>query len=455
MRGMNFAALALGFTLVASAAWAELTPQEIARLGGPELTPVGAQRAGNADGTIPEWKGGITTPPPGWEPGKDRIDVFADDKVLFTIDASNVDKYADKLTPGQVALVKAYPGYIMNVYPTRRSCAYPQERYEEVKRNAAIAKVDDRCLLLDGVHPPLFPIPKTGCEALQNAKLCPFNAIEGMQRLEATLIPTLGGSFEPIIRTMKATFRGESMQFPTFASLEDVWTKYLTNNQAPPKQAGEITLVHALADGHFKAWTYNPGQRRVRRNPGFEYDNPVPGFQGLMMIDQNNGFAGAADRYNWKLIGKQEIYIPYNNHKFFDPHVKYAELLGTRYPKRDLIRYELHRVWVVEATVRPDQRHTMPKRIFYIDEDAWLPVIVDGYDSRGSMWRVSEHLPQVLYELPSCVANSSIYYDLVAGRYLVSPAFNEAPEADYLAGRKGLITNEGFTPDDLRRLGRR
>jgi hypothetical protein len=455
MRNMIFAALALGVMLAASAVRAELTENEIARLGGPELTPVGAQRAGNADGTIPEWKGGVTAPPAGWKQGDPRVDTFADDKILFNIDASNVNKYADKLSPGQIALIKSYEGYKMNVYPTRRSCAYPQEWYEEIKRNARIAKVDDECLLLDGTHPPLFPIPKTGCELIQNGKLCVFNGIEGMERLEAALIPTKGGSFEPIIQQMKATFRGESIQFPTFASLDGVWTKYLSHTLGPARQAGEISLVHALVDGHLKAWTYNPGQRRVRRNPNFEYDNPVPAFQGLMMIDQNNGYVGAADRYNWTLVGKQELYIPYNNHKFFDSHIKYAELIQPRYPRRDLIRYELHRVWVVEATVRPDRRHQMAKRIFYLDEDSWLITVVDGYDARGTMWRVSEHLPQVLYELPSCVANSSIFYDLTVGRYMVSPSLNEAPEADYLAGRKGLITNEGFTPDDLRRLGRR
>jgi len=455
MRSPIIAAVLTLVLLGGTVAVAELTDEEVARLGGPELTSVGAERAGNADGTIPEWKGGVTAPPPGWQRGQERIDLFADDKVLFTIDASNVDKYADKLTPGQIALVKAYQGYKMDVYPTRRSCAYPQERKKQIKISAKVAKVDDQCLLLNGTHPPLFPIPKTGCDLIQNGKLGVFNGIEGMERLEATLIPTKSGSFEPIVRTMKATFRGESPDFPDFASLEGVWTKYLTNNQAPPKQAGEITLVHALVDGHLKAWTYNPGQRRVRRNPNFEYDNPVPGFQGLMMIDQNNGYVGAADRYTWKLLGKREIYTPYNVHKYFDGKITYKELLEPRYPKRDLIRYELHRVWVAEANVRPEMRHTMPKRVFYFDEDSWLITVVDGYDARGNMWRVSEHLPQILYEIPACVANSSIYYDLTAGRYLVSPAFNESKEANYLAGRERLITDEGFTPDDLRRLGRR
>jgi len=455
MRSFISAVLGLGLLLAATSTLARPSDEEIARLGGPDLTPVGAQRAGNAEGTIPEWTGGITEPPAGWEPGQKRIDVFADDKILFTIDASNVDQYADKLSPGQIALIKSYEGYKMDVYPTRRSCAYPQRQYDVAKSNARVASVDDRCLLTNGIQAPVFPIPETGCEIIQNGKLSVFNAVQGYQRTETTLVPTKGGSFEPIKRTQRFNFRAVSPKYPTFESLEGVWTRSLSHNLAPPKQAGEMTLVYAITDGHLKAWTYNPGQRRVRRNPNFEYDNPVPGFQGLIMIDQVNGYVGAADRYDWKLIGKQELYVPYNVHKYFSSDITYKELLQSRYPTRDLIRYELHRVWVAEATVRSDRRHTMARRIFYLDEDSWLMLVVDGYDARGNMWRVSEHTPQVLYDVPSCVANSSIFYDLVAGRYAITPAFNEEGEPDYLAGRKGLITDKGFTPDDLRRMGRR
>ena len=95
----------------------------------------------------------------------------------------------------------------------------------------------------------------------------------------------------------------------------------------------------------------------------------------------------------------------------------------------------------------------------YLDEDAWTIVVVDGYDTRGNLWRVSEHTPQLLYEIPSCVANGSIFYDLVAGRYVITPAFNEEKEPLYehlgtearkVADDKGL-----FRPDDLRRMGKR
>jgi hypothetical protein len=451
--------IAAALALIATTAFARPSDEEIARLGGPELTPVGAERAGNAEGTIPEWTGGVTEPPPGWKPGMKRPDVFADDPILFSIDASNVDQYADKLTPGQIALIKSYDGYRMDVYPTRRSCAYPEEDYENIKRNARTASVNEQCFLTGGMWTVLFPFPENGCQAIQNGRVSQFNALTGYDRIEATLIPTKSGSFVPIRRRQVLYFRTHDPKFKSFEDLEGVWGKSLSHIVSPPKQAGEITLVHSLNDGHLEAWTYNPGQRRVRRNPNFEYDNPIPGFQGLMTIDQMNGFVGAADRYDWKLIGKRELYVPYNTSGYFDTDLEYKDLIQANYLRRDLVRYELHRVWVVEGTVSGDKRHTMARRVFYLDEDSWLFLVVDAYDTRGSLWRVSEHLPQLLYEVPTCVNNGGVYYDLVAGRYMINPAFNEEkePRYEYLgSGVREIGDDKGlFKPDDLRRMGRR
>jgi hypothetical protein len=392
--------------------------------------------------------------PPGWKPGDERIDLFADDEILFTIDASNVDKYADKLSPGQIALIKSYDGYKMDVYPTRRSCAFPERLYEVAKNNARVASVDDDCLLTGGVAMPLFPLPQNGCEMSMNGRNAMFNAMRAYERNEEQVVPTRSGAFEPGLRHY-ITMRPNMMpEYPTFESLNGIWVKSLITNLAPAKKAGEVTLVHVVTDGHYKAWTYNPGQRRVRRNPNFEYDNPNPVGEGLMTVDQVNGFSGAHDRYEWKIVGKQEMYVPYNTEKFFDPAITLQDMAQARYPTRDLIRYELHRVWVLEATVRPGRRHTMPRRVFYVDEDSWIIVVVDAYDSRGNLWRVSEHLPRVLYELPSCGGESSVFYDLFVGRYVLTPILNRA-KADYLAGHKGIIQDKGFSPDDLRRVGRR
>jgi hypothetical protein len=446
--------LAILFLLVAAAPAGAGPEEDRARLGG-ELTAMGANPAANADGSIPAWAGGVTKPPAGWSPGEVRVDVFGEDQPLFTIDASNVAEYADKLTDGQRALIESYDGYTMPVYPTRRSCAYADEVYERVKANVGVASVDEDCLLTGGAGSPLFPIPRTGCELIHNAKLGVYNGLWGFDRIEATIVPTRSGAFVPTRRRQALWLAVNQPRFPTFESYEGIISKSLSHTDSPPKQAGDVTLVHAQAEGHLKAWTYNPGQRRVRRAPNFEYDNPVPGWQGLVTVDQVNGFVGAADRYDWKILGQRELYVPYNNHAIFDKKYKYKDIVLPRYPRRDLMRYELHRVWIAEATVRDDKRHVMPRRVFYLDEDSWLILAADAYDARGELWRVSEHLPQLIYEVPACIATTSVYFDLVAGRYVVSPLDNEEEEADYLAGREGRMTDSGFSPDDIRRLGKR
>jgi len=430
-------------------------PAEDAAALGAGLTPVGAERAGNAEGTIPEWTGGITEMPTGWEPGTPRVDVFAEDQPLFTIDAGNVGQYAGNLSEGQIALVRAYEGFRMHVYPTRRSCALPPSIYEDVKKNATTAEVDESCNLVAGIRSPLFPTPRNGCEAIWNGKTAVFNGLIGYDRMEATIVPTRGGDFVPVRRRQTFFFRLNKPENESYQALDGILVKSLSRTVSPPKSAGEITLVHALTSGSLRAWIYNPGQRRVRRAPNFEYDNPVPGWQGLVTVDQVNGFVGAGDRYEWKLLGKRELYVPYNNTRIHDKSLSYEDIVGARYPRRDLVRYELHRVWVVEANVRSDRRHVMPRRVFYLDEDSWLIVVSDNYDRRGRLWRVTEHLPELLYEIPSCVSNTSFYYDLVAGRYVISPLFNEEEESDYLAGHTGKVKDEGFGPDDIRRLGRR
>ncbi len=442
--------------LLAGLALAAAIPSddEIARLGA-DLTPVGATRAGNADGTIPEWTGGVTKPPPGWKPGDARPDLFADDAVLFTIDASNVDGHASKLAPGQVELIRRYDGYSMNVYPTRRSCAYPEFYYEQAKLNARIARVDDECFLRDGIRHPLFPLPQNGCQAIWNGSRARFAGQIGNVTKRATVVTTRGGSYWVSRREDRQHFSSFDPAIPDFAAQEGWATRTISITLSPAKRAGEITMVNVEVSGKLHPWLYNPGQRRVRRAPNFVYDNPVVGWDGLVNIDMVNGFVPPMDRYDWKIVGKKELYVPYNAAKIRSKQLRYKEIIQPRHPRRDLLRYELHRVWVVEATVKKGRRHMMPKRVFYLDEDTWAIVHSDNYDKRGDLLRITEHHPEVIWEFPSCMTTTSFYYDLPSGRYVAADLQNEEPEENYLAGAQGLVQIDEFTPDAVRRIGRR
>ena len=189
-------ALAVLYALPGGAAVSE---QEAAQLG-KTLTPVGAEKAANKDGTIPEWTGGVTTMPAGWKAGQKRIDPFADDKPLFAIDAANVDKYKDKLSDGQIALVKQLKGYRMDVYPTRRSCGFPDFVYERTKTDAREAKLAANGWGLEkGIGAAvLFPIPKTGAEAVWNHKVRYMG--EGRIEYYSTIFSNKGGDFTPLVQ---------------------------------------------------------------------------------------------------------------------------------------------------------------------------------------------------------------------------------------------------------------
>jgi hypothetical protein len=454
MIGSARVALVVGLALAATPAGAAAPEDQIDRLG-KDLTPIGAERAGNADGTIPEWTGGITEPPPGWKVGDPRVDPFGDDAVLFSIDASNVDQYADKLSPGQIELIKQYDGYRMDVYPTRRGCAFPEWIYEATKRNAGIARLDeDQVFLADGWHGILFPIPQNGAEIIWNHATSFIG--RGKVEYNAIIVPTKGGDMTPV--SQKATYDVHlyDQNIKTLAESGGRSASFLLETFSPPRLAGELILVHEMTNEHRRAWIYNPGQRRVRRAPTVAYDNPITGTESLMTNDQARMFNGVIDRFDWKIVGKKEMYIPYNNFRINnDKSLKYEEILGPQYPRRDLMRYELHRVWVLEATVKEGKRHLFSRRVFYVDEDSWTATVQDIYDRRGGLWRVMEGGPKLIAELPTCTQDGSFSYDLIAGRYVADRIKAEEPMSDWLAGRRGEISSSLFTPESLRRLGKR
>lgn len=455
MRRRIRAAIALA-VLGAFAGGARGAPSEadIARLG-KDLTPVGAEKAANKDGTIPAWNGGAMSAPAGWKVGQKRIDPFAADKPLFSIDASNADKYQDKLTVGQLALLKTYKGYRMDVYPTRRSCGFPDFVYERTKTNARTAKLASNGWGLEkGVGAAvLFPIPGNGAEAMWNHKLRYMG--EGRVEHYASIFSSKSGEFTPLVQDQWVTIPFQSRDNKGVEEVGGVEMKLLNAVVSPAARAGEMILAHWFMNEPTDAWLYFPGQRRVRRAPTFAYDNPVPGYENLETVDAYPMYAGAMDRYDWKLVGKQELYIPYNNFKLIDKSRKYKDIYGPEYVNRDLVRYELHRVWKVEATLKEGMRHLIPHRVFYLDEDNWGVMAVDNYDAQGKIWRVQESSVVPAPEIPACVSQENVSYDLAVGRYIAENATQEQKETDWLAGREGRIDPRKFNPDELRRAGDR
>jgi len=444
------AALVLGCVLAAPAA-AEIPAEEIARLGA-DLTPLGGERAGNAAGTIPEWTGGITEPPAGYNVGEHHRDPYAADEPLFVIDAGNLDEHRDRLSIGHQRLLETYPSFNMQVYPTRRSASVPQRIYDATREIAAGARlVDDGNGVGDAVIGIPFPIPANGLEVIWN-HLLRYRG-ESVACTIGQAAVTRGGDFTLVKQSLEIELR-YSLPDMTLDELGNTMILFKQETLAPARLAGDIVLVHETMNQFREprnAWTYNPGQRRVRRAPNIAYDNPGTSADGLRTADQLDMFNGAVDRYDWELVGKRELYVPYNSYRLHSGDLAFADILHPLHVNPELLRYELHRVWVVEATLKEGATHIYKRRTLYVDEDSWQIMVGDIYDNRDQLWRVSEAHVVNYYEKPLVWPTLEVHTDLQAGRYLAFGLDNEFPMCTWDPG----LTSRDFTPAALRRAGRR
>ncbi len=427
--------IALLLAATAGNALAKVTVEEAAKLK-TTLTPVGGERAGNKDGSIPKWEGGLTTPPACYKgPGTRVCNPFPGDKPKFTITKANLEQYKAKLTDGQKALFNKYGAtYKMNIYATRRTGAYPQFVYDATYKNALNGEIANGGETVKGAILGIpFPIPKTGNEPIWNHKLR-YRGV-GIDRWNIQAAVTTGGDFNlvKIREQVKLVYDSKTL---TPEQLNNVSIYFLQTITAPPRLAGTITLVHETIDQvkePRRAWQYNPGQRRLRRAPNVGYDNPGTGADGLRTNDQFDMYNGATDRYSWKLIGKKEMYMPYNSYELHSDKHKYKDFLFKNHINQDLARYELHRVWVVEANVRQGTTHIYRKRMFYFDEDTFQILAVDNFDSRGALWRVQEGHVFQIYDGPRDQVGpapaAETIYDLISGRYLTIAMNNEETES--------------------------
>jgi hypothetical protein len=445
------ATLAAGAGLAFPAA-AELSAADIAKLG-TTLTPIGAEKAGNAAGTIPAWDGGITKVVPGFKEGGVYPDPHPADKPLFTIDQPSAAKYKDNLTEGQMAMLKKYGDYKMVVYPTRRSAAFPACHYNETKECATKSKLSAGGNGVTGCNGGIpFPIPKDGLEVIWNS-LLRYSGDTFAQHWSQAAV-TRGGDYALVKFEYEYDFSYGNCSKPAALREANKKLNYLQNTTAPARLAGQILLVHETVDQAKEprsAWTYNPGQRRVRLAPNVAYDNPGTAADGLRTNDDFGMFNGATDRYNWKLVGKKEMYVPYNSYRLSDPKLKYADILKAGHINSDLARYELHRVWVVEATLKPGTSHIYSKRVFFIDEDSWAVVATDKYDGRGELWRYAEFHNENWYNVPMFFGTVEVHNDLQSGRYIAMGLRSE--EAKIYEPIKRSPAD--YNPNSLRGIGQR
>lgn len=430
-------------------AQAKVDAAQAARLG-QDLTPLGGERAANAAGTIPVWDGGLTTPPASYQPGMHHPDPYAADSALYTVTAQNLGQYQQVLPAGLQTLIQTHPDYKLRVFPTRRSAAAPQYVYDATKANATKAELIAGGNGVSGAAAGIpFPIPQNGQEAIWN-HIMRFRG-EQIHMVANHVAVLANGSYSLVLRDREIYFV-YGRQGAQEGDLDNTLFHYKYSVTAPSKLAGSALLVEETIDQVMairKAWRFNRGERRVRRLPMLAYDALQPDTNGMALADQVDSYNGAPDRYEWKLLGKQEMLVPYNSYAVHQKGIPYEQILKAKTVNPDLLRYELHRVWVVEADLRTGFSHPYAKRRFYIDEDSWQILAVDLYDKGGKLIGLQESHPINYYDVPVFSSTLETIYDFKGSRYFVDGLDNNEPMYDF----KADISPRSFSPASLRQQG--
>lgn len=414
------------------------------------LTPLGAEKAGNAEGTIPAWDGGLLKQVPGFKNGAKRPDLFPDERPMFSITSENMGQYAEKLTEGTKALLKKYSGgFRIDVYPTHRTHAAPDWVYENTYKNALNGELDgDVAVNVYGGIP--FPIPKSGTEVMWNHLLrwratsyhCDFTGWVG----------TSSGKHVLLLEPQNDIQSNYYLPDGALDTYDGNYYLVRSINIGPPIRAGEaITGRVNQAMGKTQTWVYITGQRRVRKLPLSCCDTPAPFSAGMASFDEVDLFNEtlSLERFNWKIVGKKEMFIPYNTNKHLEPDNPKA-ILSDHFLNPDYIRWELHRVWVVEASLKDGQRHTSPRNLYYVDEDSWTAVLADRWDANNQLWRSLITLPIAAPDIPAVVNTVWGYYDLLGGTFFINMIMT-GKDVQYEVMPE--YPDRVFTPDAMRGEG--
>ncbi len=375
-------------------------------------------------------------------------DPFSNDEIIFTITNENYLEFSENiLTKGQVEMFIKYPGtFKMNVYQSRRSCSVPSEVYALTKSNATLTDEGEGIKGVVGSIP--FPQPS---EALHHV----WNHILRYRGVEIS-----GSSPFFIIDPDGSRVLGAGE-----AVAKNYWNPFTNNDKGlqgmlmtkvthPPRLADASALVIESLNAFKtprKAWVYNPGTRRVRRAPDIAYDYKPSASQGLTTADQFDGFNGAKDRYNWKSIGLQVKLMPYNAYKFHEATMD--EVLNPHHVNQDFLRYELVNVNVVEAKLKNDKRHIIPKRVMYFDVDSHNMLVEETFDANSEIMAYREFPIINFYDQPMCLSIHSATYDFATRRYqLANVRSIDIPKIEWRLEKPH--DERMFTPEGLKRFAK-
>lgn len=414
-----------------------------------QRTPFGAPLAGNEAGTIPAWEGGISAPIAGYAgPGSMHPDPYAEDRVLYTVRADNLDQHAERLSPGLQAMLQRYPSFALPVYPSRRSHAAPQWVYDNTKQNATTARLSDDGNGIEGAVGGIpFPLADSALQIYWNHVTRWRGQFISSSASDANVYQD--GKYTLTTRNTDVLFNYYRTDVSA-DSLDNVLFYLKSTVTAPARLARSGVLVHETLNQDAAprlAWLYDSGRRRVLRAPLLAFDMSVNDADGLRTADDTDMVNGSPSRFDWKLIGQQEMLIPYNNYRLDEGD--HARLLQPGHLDPQQTRFELQRVWVIEATLKPEWRHVYSRRVYYLDADSWSVAIADQYDSNDRLWRVSLAYLKNYYEMPATLPAAYVFHDLQSGRYHVQGLAKDGKEARTLEPVPGAGE---FTPAALSRF---
>jgi hypothetical protein len=417
------------------------------------LTPMGGERAGNADGSIPAWTGGLTAPPlPANQPTATHL--FEDEQPLYTVTADNMAQYEDLLTEGTKAQIQKF-GLTINVFPTHRTAAAPQYVYDNAAKNVTRAQMDPRggrFGFTGAVGGPPFPIINTADPLVGGAQLIWNHLTAWVGYSDLTLFApgtvVIDGQVILVAGTLSRTIYPYYAPDVTPDNYDGYYSKGHYYDKAPGSVVGQETLVWHSTNVNIHpdiVWTLLNGQGRVRKAPDESYDTPNPEGDGVDNIDEASCFYGNPSEYDWTYITKKEMLVPYNCNKMLFANVQ--DMLGPHFPKPEYVRWEKHRVWIVEANLAPGEHNVNAKRRFYIDEDTWYALLGEGYDSQGSMVKAYYIYNECVPSMPGTIEQGTATYSLQTGNYTFNGNnnFGDFSGAQFL----GPQPDTDFEPEEM------